>query len=119
YVIDVAAAIMASLKDDGSSMGKVYELGGPEVYTLHQLAELMYDTIREWPRYVKIPFPIAKVSALVSMHLGNVWVILPLTFKDLGIVPHKLKGYPVEYLISYRKGGPAFGSTVSERVTAE
>lgn len=25
-------------------------------------AELMYETIREWPRYVKIPFPIAKVN---------------------------------------------------------
>lgn len=22
----------------------------------------MYDTIREWPRYVRIPFPIAKAS---------------------------------------------------------
>ncbi|CAD5173026.1 NADH dehydrogenase [ubiquinone] 1 alpha subcomplex subunit 9, mitochondrial-like [Musa acuminata AAA Group] len=143
YVIDVAAAIMASLKDDGSSMGKVYELGGPEVYTLHQLAELMYDMIREWPRYVKIPFPIAKAIATPrELLLKKVPFPLPnpdifnldqinsftvdtvvsdnaLTFKDLGIVPHKLKGYPVEYLISYRKGGPSFGSTVSERVTAE
>lgn len=37
YVIDVAAAIIAALKDDGTSMGKVYELGGPEVFTMHQL----------------------------------------------------------------------------------
>lgn len=33
---------MASLKDDGSSMGKVYELGGPEVYTLHQLVSILH-----------------------------------------------------------------------------
>lgn len=26
-------------------------------------AELMYDTIREWPRYVKVPFPVAKASS--------------------------------------------------------
>ena len=26
----------------------------------------MYDTIREWPRYVKVPFPIAKVYS--SLH---------------------------------------------------
>ncbi|GAB4830108.1 hypothetical protein Ancab_019750 [Ancistrocladus abbreviatus] len=58
YVVDVAGAIVAALKDDGSSMGKVYELGGPEVFT----AELMYEMIREWPRYVKVPFPIAKVN---------------------------------------------------------
>lgn len=92
YVVDVASAIVAALKDDGSSMGKVYELGGPEIFTMHELvslfsmislffflhlvfhqelavlllsilqAELMFDIIREWPRYVKIPFPVAKAS---------------------------------------------------------
>lgn len=92
YVADVAGAIVSALKDDGTSTGKVYELGGPEVFTIHELvnyllhlcsccidlififfivitetstlqAELMYHTIREWPRYLKVPFPIAKVSA--------------------------------------------------------
>lgn len=28
---------MASLKDDGTSMGRTYELGGPEIFTVHQL----------------------------------------------------------------------------------
>lgn len=42
-----------------------------------------------------------------------------LTFEDLGIVPHKLKGYPVEYLIQYRKGGPQYGSTVSEKISPD
>lgn len=37
YVVDVAGAIVAALKDDGSSMGKTYELGGPDVFTMHQL----------------------------------------------------------------------------------
>lgn len=37
YVADVASAVVAALKDDGNSMGKTYELGGPDVYTLHQL----------------------------------------------------------------------------------
>ena len=61
YVVDVAAAIVNSLKDDGTSMGKTYELGGPEIYTVHELAELMYETIREWPRYIDVPLPIARV----------------------------------------------------------
>ncbi|XP_058095051.1 NADH dehydrogenase [ubiquinone] 1 alpha subcomplex subunit 9, mitochondrial [Magnolia sinica] len=141
YVVDVAAAIVAALKDDGTSMGKVYELGGPEVFTMHQLAELMYETIREWPRYVKVPFPIAQAIAsprefllnkvpfplptpdifnldqINSLTVDTVVSKNALTFEDLGIVPHKLKGYPIEYLISYRKGGPSFGSTISERVT--
>lgn len=37
YVADVASAVVAALKDDGTSMGKLYELGGPDVYTLRQL----------------------------------------------------------------------------------
>ncbi|GAB2275868.1 hypothetical protein Dimus_010612 [Dionaea muscipula] len=143
YVVDVAAAIVAALKDDGSSMGKVYELGGPEVFTIHQLAELMYDTIREWPRYVKVPFPIAKALAFPrELLLQKVPFPLPtpnifnldeihaltedtvvsenaLTFADLDIVPHKLKGYPVEFLMAYRKGGPQFGSTISEKVSPD
>lgn len=37
YVVDVAGAVVSALKDDGSSMGKIYELGGPEVFTIHEL----------------------------------------------------------------------------------
>ncbi|KAG4970417.1 hypothetical protein JHK85_036838 [Glycine max] len=143
YVIDVAAALTSLLKDDGTSMGKIYELGGPEIFTVHELADVMFDTIREWPRYVKVPFPIAKALATPrEILLNKVPFPLPvpeilnldkiqalttdtvvsenaLTFNDLGIVPHKLKGYPIEFLISYRKGGPQFGSTISERVTPD
>lgn len=143
YVVDVAGAVVAALKDDGSSMGKVYELGGPEIFTVHELAEVMFDTIREWPRYVKVPFPIAKALAMPrEVLLNKVPFPLPtpnmfnldeinaltmdtvvsenaLTFNDLGIEPRKLRGYPIEFLISYRKGGPQFGSTVSERVSPD
>ncbi|KAJ4851341.1 hypothetical protein Tsubulata_005711 [Turnera subulata] len=142
YVVDVAAAILAALKDDGTSMGKIYELGGPEIFTIHELAELMYETIREWPHYVKVPVPIAKAIAtprevllkkvpfpLPTPNIFNLDEINALTdtvvsenalkFHDLGIVPHKLKGYPVEFLAQYRKGGPQFGSTISERVSPD
>ncbi|KAH0909339.1 hypothetical protein HID58_032660 [Brassica napus] len=143
YVVDVAAAIVAALKDDGSSMGKTYELGGPDVFTPHDLAEIMFDMIREWPRYVKLPFPIAKAMAgprdfmvnkvqypLPSPQIFNLDQInalttdtlvsdKALTFQDLDLVPHKLKGYPVEFLIQYRKGGPNFGSTVSEKIPTD
>lgn len=36
-MVDVAAAIIAALKDDGSSMGKTYELGGPDVFNARDL----------------------------------------------------------------------------------
>ncbi|CAL0316869.1 unnamed protein product [Lupinus luteus] len=143
YVVDVAAALTTALKDNGASLGKIYELGGPEVFTLHELADLMYDTIREWPRYVNVPFPIAKaIAAPREILLNKVPFPLPvpnifnldeihslttdtvvskdaLTFNDLGIVPHKVAGYPIEFLLSYRKGGPQFGSTVSEKVSPD
>jgi len=31
-----------------------------------QQAELMFDMIREWPRYVNVPFPIAKASVYID-----------------------------------------------------
>ena len=37
YVVDVAAALTTVLKDDGTSMGKTYELGGPDIFTVHDL----------------------------------------------------------------------------------
>lgn len=40
YVADVASAIVTALQDDGSSMGKLYELGGPDVYTIRELVTL-------------------------------------------------------------------------------
>ncbi|KAK9756834.1 hypothetical protein RND81_01G124000 [Saponaria officinalis] len=143
FVADVAAGIIAALKDDGSSMGKTYELGGPDVFTVHELAELMFDMIREYPHYVKIPVPIAKVmSSPREILLNKVPCPMPnptifnldqikalsgdlvvsenaLTFTDLGVNPHKLRGYPVEFLSCYRKGGPSFGSTLSDRATPD
>lgn len=143
FVADVAAAIVSSLKDNGTSMGKVYELGGPDIYTMHDLAELMFDMIREWPRYVNVPFPIAKaiasprefllnkvpvpmpvptifnLDAIETLATDNIVSKDALTFEDLGLAPHKVKGYPVEFLIQYRKGGPNYGSTVSEKVSPE
>lgn len=37
HVIDVAAAVVAAVKDEGASMGKTYELGGPDVFTINEL----------------------------------------------------------------------------------
>ncbi|CAA2999501.1 NADH dehydrogenase [ubiquinone] 1 alpha subcomplex subunit 9, mitochondrial [Olea europaea subsp. europaea] len=74
YVVDVASAIVTALKDDVTSMGKVYELGGPDIFTVHEL----YDVIRKWPRYVKIPFPIAKAIAMLEeIFLKKVPVLMP------------------------------------------
>ena len=54
-----------------------------------------------------------------SFVISTQWLFSALTFQDLDLVPHKLKGYPVEFLIQYRKGGPNFGSTVSEKIPTD
>ena len=35
--MDVAAAIVAAVKDDGTSMGKTYDLGGPDIFSVNDL----------------------------------------------------------------------------------
>lgn len=40
HVTDVAAAIVSAVKDDGSSIGKTFELGGPDVYTVNELVRI-------------------------------------------------------------------------------
>ncbi|KAK6164407.1 hypothetical protein DH2020_001271 [Rehmannia glutinosa] len=148
YVVDVASAIIAALKDDGTSMGKVYELGGPEIYTMHELAiatprELLLKKV-PFPMPVPTIFNLDQIEALstdtlvsengashrsmnitVFYNFSSLYIFLSLTdnvitaltFEDLGIAPRKIKGYPIEFLIQYRKGGPNYGSTVSEKVT--
>ena len=37
HVMDVAAAIVAAVKDDGTSMGKTYDLGGPDIFSVKDL----------------------------------------------------------------------------------
>lgn len=39
-VIDVAAAIIAAIRDEGFSMGKTFELGGPDVLTINELVRI-------------------------------------------------------------------------------
>ena len=37
YVVDDSIVIIATLKDNGTSMGKVYELGERHIFTVHEL----------------------------------------------------------------------------------
>ncbi|KAE8792003.1 NADH dehydrogenase [Hordeum vulgare] len=72
----------------------------------------------------KVPFPlptpsIFNLDQIKALSVDNLVSENALTFADLEIKPHKLKGYPTEFLVCYRKGGPSFGSTVSEKMGSE
>ncbi len=70
YVGDVADAICAALSGRAKP-GTVYELGGPEIYTMRKLL----DKIKQWSGrdrgYLPLPFWLAKLVALGTWPLPN------------------------------------------------
>ena len=132
YVGDVADALMIIL-GDGSSGGKTYELGGPEVVTMRQILErIAVDTGRKrmlvpvpnwigtvwaWKSAI-LPLPRAlniNRDQLIQLGLDNVVADGAETLADLGIVPTPIAAVVPEYLARYRSspvpGGQATKST--------
>eukprot|EP00850_Spirogloea_muscicola_P012759 SM000084S23095 [mRNA] locus=s84:41685:44476:- [translate_table: standard] len=138
HVSDAAAGIMAALRDEGGTDGRILELGGPDVYSVLDLIHLMFETIREHPRIINIPMPVAKLLTLPRElllrrvpfpipaptmftrdyidSLEQDYIVDPsaLGFEELNIKPMALKGVAIDHLLSYRSGGPAHGSTLGE-----
>mmetsp|Transcript_5754 Transcript_5754/g.10526 ORF Transcript_5754/g.10526 Transcript_5754/m.10526 type:complete len:378 (+) Transcript_5754:62-1195(+) len=135
WVMDVVKAFIETLKTDDSK-GKLYELGGPEVYTVKDLVTLVEKTIREpsgglhvpselgrildKPRSFiqsKIPFPVPTHTMLTADHIDELQSDLvvdesALGFESLGIEPSRVdQGVPIEHVRFWRSGGYDFGST--------
>jgi len=62
YVGDVAAAIVRLL-EDGSGSGKIYELGGPRIYSFKELMELVLRVVGRKRLLLPVPLPIAEIEA--------------------------------------------------------
>mmetsp|Transcript_24456 Transcript_24456/g.33717 ORF Transcript_24456/g.33717 Transcript_24456/m.33717 type:complete len:299 (+) Transcript_24456:1-897(+) len=135
HVCDVSSAIMAIVKSN--TKGQVYELAGPDVFTLKELYELMFETIRDYPNTLMVPssianmvvsqyewianklpfptpFPIAHGSftsdAVKSLQADYVAEGNFPGFEELGIEPRKVDGLNIDYLRAYRAGGYDFGN---------
>jgi NADH dehydrogenase len=63
FVADVAKAIVNVLDLD-ASIGRVYELGGPSVYTLEQLVKYCGTVIGKDARIIRLPDALARLQAL-------------------------------------------------------
>jgi uncharacterized protein YbjT (DUF2867 family) len=104
YVQDVAEAI-ARIVADPATAGRTYELAGPIVYTLRELAEMTLRLVEKRRPLLPVPFTLAKVQARLFELLPNP----PLTigqvdllksdnlasgslpgFRDLGIEPRSV-----------------------------
>ena len=119
YVGDVADAVLRCI-DDSATAGRIYELGGPRVYSLRALTELLLDEIRRKRALIDLPFGLAAMQARLMALLPNP----PLTpdqvemlksdniaspgalgFEALQIAPTAVEAILPTYLDRFRKGG--------------
>jgi uncharacterized protein YbjT (DUF2867 family) len=119
YVGDVAAAIMAALMQP-QAKGKLYELGGPRIYSFRDLMQLMLRAIGRRRLLVNLPFGLAKFEAaflellpvppltrdqVELLKRDNVVAPGALGLADLGIQPTAVEAILPTYLDRFRAGG--------------
>ena len=124
YVDDVADAICEALVRP-EAQGKIYELGGPRVYTFKELLELMLRETGRKRFLAPVPFPIASMIGLAGQMLGALPIFEPpltvdqvrllkydnivsdgaATLADLGVTPHTVESILPSYMVRYRKYG--------------
>jgi len=68
YVGDVADAVLAALADPAAA-GRIYELGGPAVWTLHDLMAWVVADLRRSRPLVNVPMRLARLQAWLLEHL--------------------------------------------------
>jgi len=127
YVGDVADSVSAVL---GSSRarGRTYELGGPSVFTLQQILELIEQSTGRKFIYVPVPFFLLEIASLLFgwlpfapitydqvklLRKDNVVKSGPdaamvETLADLGISPTSVEAVVPSYLVAYRPTGQYF-----------
>jgi uncharacterized protein YbjT (DUF2867 family) len=119
FVSDVADAVMAALASD-ASMGKIYELGGPRVWTFREILAFILKQTRRDRRLMDVPMGIARMQAGILQHVpgkpltpdqllmlskDNVVSEGALGLADLGITPTPVELVVPTYLSRYQPGG--------------
>lgn len=121
---DVADAVAAAIAD-ARTQGRTYELGGPAVYTLKEILELIAKTTERKRMWVPIPFFLLDLGAALTGWLPFAPVTLDQarllrqdnvvkagpdaaavgTLADLGIQPTAAEAVVPSYLYAYRPTG--------------
>jgi uncharacterized protein YbjT (DUF2867 family) len=104
HVNDVAEAVYQSLRNP-VAVGKTYELGGPETYSIREILDLVLARKGHSRRFISIPFGLASpLARVLERFLGAPLTVaqvdllrsdnVPRTgtvgFEELGITPQKL-----------------------------
>ena len=119
YVGDVAKAIVKALELNNSEP-KIYELGGPENYSLKELMEILLIEIKKKRFLISIPFAAAKLQSYFLQVFKNP-LLTPdqvdmlrennivsgdhLTLKDLGITGTAIQSILPKYISHFKSGG--------------
>ena len=119
YVGDVADAVLKCL-DDPATAGRLYELGGPKIYTFRELVELLLAEIRRKRLLIDLPFGLAAFQARLMSILpsppltpdqvellkrDNVVTSGAMTLAALDIAPTAVEAIVPTYLDRFRRGG--------------
>jgi NADH dehydrogenase len=116
---DVAAAIAEALREE-AAQGRIYELGGPTVYSFRQLMQFILNQTGRRRALIPIPFMLASWQAAVLQILpkplltpdqvrllrhDNVTAPGMPGLSDLGIIPTSVEAVVPSYLWRYRARG--------------
>ena len=124
YVDDVADAVCAALQKP-EAKGRVYELGGPRIYTFRQLLEFMLAETGMKRILMPVPFAVAPLFGLFGEALGALPFVNPPitrdqvkllkrdnvvgknvgTLADLGVEAETIEAIVPGYLYRFRKYG--------------
>ena len=119
YVCDVADAVMAA-RASSAARGKVFELGGPRVWTFREILAYILKATRRQRRLVDIPMGLARLQASILQHvpgkpltpdqllmLSSDNIVSPgaLGLADLGITPTPVELVVPGFLSRFQPGG--------------
>jgi NADH dehydrogenase len=119
FVGDDAEAVVRCI-DDSATAGRTYELGGPRVYSMRALVELLLDEIRRKRLLVNLPFGAAAMQARLfgllpdppltpdqveMLKRDNIVSPGALGLEALGIRPTAVEAVLPTYLDRFRRGG--------------
>jgi uncharacterized protein YbjT (DUF2867 family) len=119
YVGDVADAVVKCLEDSATA-GRLYELGGPKIYTFREVLELLLSEIRRKCWLFDIPFGLAAAQARLMSILpnppltpdqvellkrDNIVSSGAMTLASLGLTPTAAEVILPTYLDRFRRGG--------------
>ena len=125
YAGDVGQAVAEAMKPARDAAGRTYELGGPGVYTMRELMEIMLHDIQRRRTLLPVPLPVANLIGAMGDLQGRLLPLPPPLTTDqvkllgrdnvadpaapglaeLGVEPTSVDAVLPTYLWRFRSGG--------------